>query len=222
MKSKGPFHFRCIQTGQASAMVLYMNLRDLEKHLGNGNRFVHLLWTKGTMLRRKSTFEPSFNITDVDWTATRTRIEFVIQHMKVQMMNLNEIIQNASVFTVDTGSQLLRNVLEIGVNTYLRCAVGYIPRQLSLAELIDWTGVVGRRIVDFIYPSNPIEVARMRCVLDIENIWAYDKLSGLENTSGAYYQQKADELVHFFKELYDELFEEIEQKMEQEKGEVLS
>src|SRR5690606_27054001 len=135
MNNKGPFHFRCIQVGEASAMVVYLNTKTVQKNLAEGNRFFHTLWTNGRVLRRKSTFNPSFDVVGVDLKARYERVEKTWQNAKACMGNLNELIQNAAVLKLDTCFLLLRNLLELGVNTYLRCAVGFVPYGVDLAEL---------------------------------------------------------------------------------------
>lgn len=214
MKSKGPFQFRCMQEGVASAMVVYMNIGELEKRLAKGSRFVYSWWTKGTVLRRKSTFKPSFTLSEVDWKAVHAKVEILVEHAKSYMKNLNGIIQSTPILTLDTGSLLLRNLLDIGVNTYLRCAVGYIPRQLNLAERIDWSGITGRRIVDFTCPSTQTEEVRMYFILNSESIRWHEVPKSLANTSKTFYQDKAGEMVKFFEGIFNEVLEEPEGKAE--------
>src|SRR5690606_38363601 len=139
--------FRSMQVGEASAMVVYLNTKSVQKNLAEGNRFFHTLWTKGRVLRRKSTFNPAFDVAGVDWKAEYERVEKTWQNAKACVGNLNELIQSAAVLKLDTCFLLLRNLLELGVNTYLRCAVGFVPYGVDLGELIDWSGVTGRKLL---------------------------------------------------------------------------
>ena len=95
MNNKGPFHFKRLQLGVASAMVVYLNTKTVQKNLEEGNRFYHTLWTKGRVLRRKSTFEPSFDLADIDWQSEHERAEKTWRNAKACMGNLNELFQNA-------------------------------------------------------------------------------------------------------------------------------
>src|SRR3546814_7169529 len=96
MNNKGPFHFSSMQVGEASAMVVYLNTKTVQKNLAEGNRFFHMLWTKGRVLRGKSTFEPSFDVAGIDWKAEHDRVEKNGQNAKACMSNLNELIQGQS------------------------------------------------------------------------------------------------------------------------------
>ncbi len=214
MKSKGPFQFRCMEVGVVSAMVIYVNIRELERKLAEGDRFFHSWWTKGNVLRTKSTFEPSFSVAEVDWKAVHAKVGNFVHHAKAQIVNLNEVIQDTSLLTLDTGTLLLRNLLDIGVTTYLRFAVGYIPRQLNLAERIDWSGIACRRIVDYTYPSTQTEKVCMHFILNSDITWRPEKSQSLLNTPQTYYRDKAGEMVKFFEGIFNEVLEELEGKGE--------
>lgn len=216
MKNTGPFQFRCMQVGVASAMVVYMNVKELERKLASGNRFAHTWWTKGTILRRKSTFEPSFAVAAVDWQSVYDQSTAMWQRAKASMVNLNEIIQQTPVLTLDAGSVLLRNLLDIAVNTYLRFAIGYIPHRINLAELIDWSGVIGRKVMDFTYPSNQKDEVRMYFILNPESAWLQDVTMSLSTTSQHIYRDKAQEMVKFFEGLCQNVLDEIAGKVEQQ------
>ena len=217
MNNKGPFHFRCMQVGEASAMVVYLNAKTVQKNLAEGNRFFHTLWTKGRVLRRKITFEPSFEVAAVDWKAEYERVEKTWRNAKVCIGNLNELIQSAPTLKLDTCFLLLRNLLELGVNTYLRCAVGFVPYDVSLAELIDWSGVTGRKLVDFVYPASKIETARMQLMLSPHTVWWQNIEIGLSSASQPFYKDRAKEMVHFFEGMLDEVVKEMEGKVEERK-----
>jgi HEPN domain. len=212
MKNKGPFHFRCMEVGEASAMVVYLNVKTVQKNLAEGNRFFHTMWTKGRTLRRKATFEPSFEVASVDWKAEYDRAEQTWRNAKACMGNLNELIQNAGSLKLDTCMLLLGNLLEIGVNTYLRCAVGFVPFDVHLAELIDWSGVAGRQLLDVLYPTSEIEKTRMRLMLSPHAVWWQNMEIGLSGQSQAFYRTRAKEMVHFFETLCEGAVKELEGK----------
>ncbi|MFB2119067.1 HEPN domain-containing protein [Parapedobacter sp. 2B3] len=222
MNNKGPFHFRCMQVGEASAMVVYLNTKTVQKNLAEGNRFFHTLWTKGRVLRRKSTFEPAFDVVAVDWKAEYERVEKTWQNAKACMGNLNELIQSAPSLKLDTCFLLLRNLLEVGISTYLRCAVGFEPYGVDLAELIDWSGVTGRKLLDFIYPASKIETARMQLILSPHTVWWQNIEIGLSDTSQPFYKDRAKDIAHFFEGICEEVVKELEGKMGVDSGEGVS
>lgn len=213
MNNKGPFHFRSMQVGEASAMVVYLNTKAVQKNLAEGNRFFHTLWTKGRVLRRKSTFDPSFEVAGVDWKAEYERVKKTWQNAKACMDNLNDLIQSASVLKLDTCFLLLRHLFEIGASTYLQCAVGFVPYGMDLAELIDWSGVTGRKLLDFVYPASEIETARMQLILSPHTVWWQNIEIGLSNISQPFYKDRAGEVVQFFTGICEEVVKELEGKV---------
>jgi len=214
MKNKGPFHFRCMRVGMASAMVVYMSVKDVEKKLASGNRFACTWWKKGTVLRWKSTFNPTFHMAAIDWKALHRDVKTRWQHTKASMVNLNEVIQRMPALTLDTGSLLLRSLLEMGITSYLRCAVGYIPDRINLAELIDWSGMIGRKVMDFTYPANQKEEACLYFILNPESVWQQDVAMSLSTATQALYRDKANELIAFFDGLCTEVLTGLQRKME--------
>lgn len=222
MNNKGPFHFRTMQVGEASAMVVYLNTKTVQKNLAEGNRFYHTLWTKGRVLRRKSTFDPSVEVAGVDWKAEYQQVEKTWQNAKACMENLNELMQSAEVLKLDTCFLLLRNLLGLGVNTYLRCAVGFVPYGVDLAELIDWSGVTGRKLLDFIFPVSNMETARMQLILSPHTVWWQNIEIGLSSASQPFYKDRAQEIVQFFTRICEEVVKEVEGKTKPEIGEKVS
>lgn len=214
MNNKGPFNFRALQVGAASAMVVYINTKTVEKKLAEGNRFFHTLWTKGRVLRRKRTFEPSFEVAAVDWSAEHEHIEKTWQNARACMGNLNALMQAAPELKLDTCFLLLRNLLEMGVNTYLRCAVGFVPYGLDFADLIDWSGVAGRKLLDFVYPASEMETARMKLILSPHTVWWQNAEIGLSNISQPFYKDRAAEIVQFFTGVCEEVLKELEGRVD--------
>lgn len=214
MKSKGPFHFRRLQVGEAHAMVIYLNIELVEKKLAEGDRFIHTVWTKGCVLRKKSAFEPAFDIREVDWNAEHERVSYIWNNAKVCLSNLNGVIQNTAALKHDLGLLLLRNSVEIGVHTYLQCAVGYVPKQLGLAELIDWSGIAGRTLLDFLYPAGHATTARKYLVLNPENIWWRRASTDLSSLPPTFCREKSGELFTVFECLCTDVLKELVGKAE--------
>lgn len=219
MNNKGPFRFRTMQVGEASAMVVYLTVSSVGKKLAAGNRFVNTVWTKGMVLRKKSTFTPDFEVAAVDWNAEHSEMSRIWTNAKTCMDNLNAVIQSDRDMKLDTCFLLLGDLLNLGVNTYLRCAVGYIPHDADLVELVDWSGVTGRRLIDLVYPSNEIEKVRMELMLNPRMAWWHNTEIGMSDTSHPFYRVRAKEMAHFFETLMEEVLAELEGKVAQHIGE---
>lgn len=216
MNNKGPFHFRHLQVGMACAKVVYLNLKTVEKNLTEGNRFFHTLWMKGRVLWRKTTFEPAFEVVAMDNRLAHKRAEKTWRNAKTCLDNLNSQIQNAPVLKLDTFFLLLRNLLEIGVSTYLQCTMGFLPHGVDLAELIEWSGVADRSVQAFIFPENEIETARMKLILNPHTVWWQNMEIGLSNTSQPFYKDRAAEIVQFFTEVCENAVRELAGKVSNE------
>lgn len=215
MKNRGPFRFKCKQQGIANAMVLYLNIDYVKKKLAEGDRFVHTLWTKGTVLRKKSTFSPVYHVAEVDWKAEYERVKGIWENAKACMSNLKEVILETPNLMIDSGLLLLKELLEIGVHTYLQCAVGFIPKRLHLTELIDWSSITSTKLLDFIYPKSETERVRLHLIFRPDRIWWESASIGLSKVSQSFYLDQARDLTRFFDALCGEVLEELEGKVNQ-------
>ena len=211
--NKGPFHFNCMKVGDASAMVLFMNVDKIKKKLAAGNRFVNTLWTNGRILLKKSTFNPEFTVADVDWKTEHEQTKDIWNNAKTCMDNLNEVIQSTPNIKLDTGLLLVNNLLEIGVQTYLRCAVGYVPYDVHLAELMDWSGVVTMKLIDYFNPKSDIEKERLRLAAVPQGVWWQNIPLGLSKTTLTFHRTRAKEIVQFFDGVMDEVLKEMEERV---------
>ena len=218
MKNKGPFNFKCKEQGVASAMVVYLNVDYVKKKLAEGDRFVHTLWTKGWVLRKKSTFTPSFTVNEVDWKREYEGAKLVWENAKGCMGNLNEVILETSDLMLDSGILLLKDLLEIGVHTYLQCAVGYIPKRLHLTELMDWSCITSTKLLDFTYPKSETERALLHLMFRPERIWWENESTGLSKTLQSFYRDQAKDMLRFFEGLCGEVLVELESKVNQIEG----
>lgn len=212
MKNVGPYRFKCCKQGTASAMVVYLHVNEVERKLAEGDRFVYTWWTKGWVLRKKSSFSPSFTVAEVDWEGEYERVKTIWENAKACMGSLNEVIQSSAALKLDAGLLLLRDFLEMGVHTYLKCAVGYLPKQANLGELIDWCGITGRKLLDFTYPKSVAERARIHLMLRPERIWWEGASIGLAKVSQNFYRDQAKDLLRFFERLFAEVLAELEVK----------
>ncbi|GGH22238.1 HEPN domain-containing protein [Sphingobacterium alkalisoli] len=222
MNNTGPFHFKCMQVGVASAMVLYLNVSYIERKLAEGHRLVNTLWTRGRILRRKSTFKPKFDITEVDWEAIYEKEAKIVENAKVCMNNLYCMLNNSSTLMLDTALLLIRNLYEIGVNTYTRCKLGSRFLECSLGEQVDWSGAIDRKLIDFVYPHSEVQLARLRLIMGIRTVWWKCVDLGLSKTSKPEYTELAREVNHFFEKQLDKALVQLKQRAEQKKKEAIS
>lgn len=202
MKNTGPFRFKCTQIGIASAMILFLDLGYVERKLAEGDRFVNTVWTKGHVLRKKSTFEPSFVVNEVDWKVEVERAEKIWKRGKVVIDNLVNTTNDAQPLFVDTGILLLRNIMEIGVHSFLQVAVGAVPKTKNLDELLDWTGVIDRQLLEYLLEKSGIRGQVMHFVLHPKCVW-WDEmaLDFLKAITADYYRLQVEKLVDMFDRL---------------------
>lgn len=214
MKNTGPFSFKCVQVGVASAMVLYLNVSYIERKLAEGDRFVHTLWTKGQVLRRKSSFEPKFEITEIDWKTIYEKESQIVENAKVCMNNLYWILNNSSSIKLDSVFLVLRNLYEIGVNTYNRCVISYLPSNLSFSDRVEWSGMFDRCIIDFVYPDSDLDQARMMFIMNQESVWWQNIEVGISRVSKPEYREVAREVKRFFEKQLDKALVQLKQRAE--------
>ena len=80
--------------------------------------------------------------------------------------------------------------------------------------LIDWSGITGRKVLDFAYPSNQMEEVHMYFILNPESIWWQEVTKSLSNTSQTFYRDKAKEIISFFESLCGDVLEELKGKVD--------
>ncbi|HLT86616.1 MAG TPA: hypothetical protein VKZ57_03440 [Sphingobacterium sp.] len=213
MKNTGPFTFKTMQMGVASAMVVFLDLQYVERGLAEGNRFMQMIWTKGSVLRRKSTFDPAFAIGDIDWQQEGERADKLWKRGKTVMDNLVSTARDAQPLFADTGLLLLRNILEIGANSILRVVVGYIPKTKNLDELLDWTRVVGGQVVDYLLDESGLRGQMLHLMLHPKTLWWNpDLLDSLEEITPDFYRLQAEKLAELFDRLCCDAIEKIKQQ----------
>ncbi|SFS69917.1 hypothetical protein [Sphingobacterium wenxiniae] len=213
MKNTGPFTFKTMQVGMARAMVVFLDLPYVEKGLAEGNRFVHTMWTKGHVLRRKSTFKPSFDLGDIDWKQEWERADKLWKSGKAVMDNLISTVRGAQPLFADTGILLLRNIIEIGIHSFLRVASGYLPKAKNLDELMDWTRVVGGQVVDYLLDESGLRGQMLHLMLHPKTLWWNpDLLDSLEEITPDFYRLQAEKLADRFDRLCFDAIEKIKKQ----------
>lgn len=202
MKNTGPFTFKTMQVGVARAMVVFLDLKYVERGLAEGNRFVHTVWTKGHVLRRKSTFEPAFELGDIDWRQEGERADKLWKRGKTVLDNLVSTARDARPLFIDSGLLMLRHILEIGAHSFLRVAIDYIPKTKNLDELLDWTDVVGRQLSDYLLDKSEIQGQMLHLILHPKTLWWNpDILDSLEEITPDFCRLQAEKLVDLFDRL---------------------
>lgn len=214
MKNTGPFHFKCMQVGVASAMILYLDLGYVERKLAEGGRFVHTLWTKGHVLRRKSTFKPDFKIEEVDWKGEWERADAIWKRGRTVIDNLVNTAKNADSLSVDTGILILRNIMEIGVNSFLNVSIGFIPKAKNLVELTDWSGVVDGHLLEYLLDKNKLKSQMLHLILHPKCVWWEDVLlDSYEKVVPDFYGIQAEKLGNMFDGICSRAIEGIKSKI---------
>ncbi|MBD1423880.1 hypothetical protein [Sphingobacterium chuzhouense] len=213
MKNTGPFTFKTMQVGVASAMVVFLDIKYVEKGLAEGNRFVHTVWTKGLVLRRKSTFEPAFELGDIDWQQEWERADKLWKRAKTVLDNIVVTARDAQPLFVDAGLLMLRNMLEIGVHSFLRVAVRYIPKTKNLDELLDWTAVVDGQVVDYLLDKSGIRGQMLHLIFHPKILWwDQDLLDSLDEVTPDLCRLQAEKLVDLFDRLCCGAIEKIKKQ----------
>lgn len=205
MKNTGPFHFKTMQVGVVSAMTLYLNVSYIERQLAKGDRFVNTLWSKGRVLRRKSTFEPKFELVEVDWNRELEIIEDSIETTKFVLTEVRKSLDSQEM-EVEVNFCILKTMLEAVVISYLQCAVGFVPKDVPLRHLIDWTGVVSTQLIEFLHPATDVERRQMHLFMRPDKIWYKDLFYTFHESPFIddkstrahllFYEKLLDEIVH--------------------------
>src|SRR5690606_16594708 len=214
MKNTGPFRFKCTQIGVASAMILFLDLGYVERKLAEGDRFVHTVWTKGHVLRKKSTFKPNFALGDVDWKKEYGEIGGVIDMTKHVIGEIRDPFEIGNA-DVEVNYCVLKSTLEAAVISYLRCAVGYVPKDVPLRHLIDWTGVVDRQLIEFLYSKCELEYLQLGIFLRSEELWTQPKFDTLYADSFLDVKKVRRHLI-FFQKLLDGVLRQLKRLAEPE------
>lgn len=215
MKNTGPYRFKTKHQGVANATIIYLNVDFVKQKLGEGDRFVHTLWTRGCLLRKKSTFSPSFTVAKIDWKAEYESVKSILGNAIITMENLRDLIEKGGKMACDIGLLLLSDLLQIGIHTYLKCRVGFIPSKLSLLEVFGWTGVTGRQIFDRLTNDVEEDMRLLHLSLHPKQIWWQDQLMN-EDMISWYFLDKAREYFALFDDLCHDTLKELKSKAEKE------
>lgn len=213
MKNRGPFRFREMRRGVLVATLVFLEVSYVEKALQNGSRFVNAVWRNGWLLRKKSTFDKSLVPVDIDWKSKADKIDTVISNAEATMKNLLGFMNGANVLPFDSSLLMLHQLLDIGVRTYLRCAVGYIPEDTDLTTLIDLCSIADSRVIDYFYTWNQLEREIFILVSTPQQIWWTNCAGDFSAESKQAVLRKAKELVEFFVNLCREVVLSMESRV---------
>src|SRR5690606_34339712 len=97
---------------------------------------------------------------------------------------------------------ILKSIFEAVVISYLRCVVGYVPKDIPLRQLIDWTGVNDRQLIEFLYPKSELEQWQLELFLHPEKMWTKYKFDALYADSFLE-TKRVKRHLNFFEKLLD-------------------
>ncbi|MDR2285620.1 MAG: hypothetical protein LBE37_20575 [Sphingobacterium sp.] len=213
MKNRGPFRFREIRRGVVSAMLIFLEVSYVEKTLKNGGRFVNAVWKNGWLLRKKASFDKSLISVDIDWKLKADKMEIVACNADATMKNLLGVMNGSNVVPCDSALLTLHQLTDIGVRTYLRCAVGYIPEYADLTTLIDLCSIADSRVIDYFYTWNQREKELLTIALTPHQIWWTNSVSDFSVESKQATLGKAKEIVEFFGNLCKEAVQSMQSRI---------
>ncbi|SJN19583.1 HEPN domain-containing protein [Sphingobacterium sp. JB170] len=169
VNNPGPFNFRMLYSGTAKAAIVFLSVSDLEQGLANADRFFNEFWTKGLVLRRKSRFrmEPASGQLDGEAEYTKTIAMWVeVEH---RMRQMAQVVQRHQDKDMETATCLLSYLLEMGVRSYIRFITGYLPKNVPLASVIGWSGVINQKLNQFLASWKDPE--QVELLLNPSRIW---------------------------------------------------
>ncbi|MGO3110097.1 MAG: hypothetical protein ACTIJ8_16675, partial [Sphingobacterium sp.] len=169
VNNPGPFNFRMLYSGTAKAAIVFLSVSDLEQGLANADRFFNEFWTKGLVLRRKSRFrmEPASGQLDGEAEYTKTIAMWVeVEH---RMRQMAQVVQRHQDKDMETATCLLSYLLEMGVRSYIRFTTGYLPKNVPLASVIGWSGVINQELNQFLASWKDPE--QVELLLNPSRIW---------------------------------------------------
>lgn len=175
MKRRGPIRYRDITKGNASALVLYFDTEHFKRKLLDNQNTDHLFFVsvlqKGTVVRRKKTFNEQWEMLPMDWARQHWHAKFYFAASYHLLAELDRFMELVNQKDHAINNFLAGQLVEKGVMTFLKITLGYVPKDLTLDKLIDFTVVVDSRIKDFLLPGNEAEEESLRTILDYQRVW---------------------------------------------------
>ena len=212
-KKSLPFAFRRRHLGDVGASLVFLDLPYVAKHLTLGSRFVNIVWKKSWILRQKSTFNVQLVPGEVDWSRKLERIKRMSENAQTVMRNLLITLTDAPSLMPDTALLLLRELHHIGIHTYLRCAIGFIPKNMDLQELIDWSAIASIDVLDGILGGNDLDKLMLSIILKPEDIWWKSLAMAMDKKHEDLIITRARAVVELYERLLNGVVTSLEQRV---------
>lgn len=198
MKNRGPFRYREVKRGAVCVTMIFLNVSYVEKAMKNGNRFVNAVWKNGWLLRKKATFDTALVPVDIDWKAKADRMDTLTCNAEASMKNLLTLMRNTPVLMDDSSLLIFQQLIDMGVKTYLCCAIGFIPEGMDLYELINWSCVADTCVVDYLSGWNEMEKGILRLSMDYQDVCWKGLIQKLNPKASKNVLNLSTDLVDFF------------------------
>lgn len=214
-KRNSPYTFQIRKVGDVRASVVFLDLPYVEKQLTLGGRFVSVVWQKSWILRQKSTFNSKLVPVVVDWSAKFEKIKIISENAVVVMRNILMTITDSPLLMADTALLLLRELYSIGIQTYLRCAVGYIPKNTDLLDLMEWSAIASADVIQGILNDNELDMLILSIILKPQEIWWKSAAMDMDDQHKNLIITRARAVVELYERLLKSVVQSIEQRIEQ-------
>lgn len=212
-KKNSPFTFRRRHFGDVGASIIFLDLPYVERHMALGSRFVNIVWEKSWILRQKSTFNAQLVPGGVDWNRKLELVQVIVENAQAVMRNLLMTMTDSPLLMSDTALLLLRELHHIGIHTYLRCAIGFIPKNMNLQELIDWSAIASTEVSDGVLGGNELDKLMFSIMVKPEEIWWKSLAMSRDEKHEAVIINRAKTVVDLFERLFKGVMESMEQRV---------
>ncbi|MFD2903205.1 hypothetical protein [Sphingobacterium anhuiense] len=215
-KRNSPYTFQIRKVGDVRASVVFLDLPYVEKQLILGGRFVSIVWQKSWVLRQKSTFNSIMVPVVIDWSAKFQKIKFISENAVVVMRNILLTMTDSPLLMADTALLLLRELYSIGIQTYLRCAVGYIPKNTDLLDLMEWSAIASTDVIQGILNDNELDMLILSIILKPQDIWWKSAAMDMDDQHKNLIITRARAVVELYERLLKAVVQSIEQRIEKQ------
>lgn len=213
-KRNSPFSFQIRKVGDVCASVVFLDLPYVEKQLALGGRFVNIVWQKSCVLRQKSTFNLQLVPEEVNWSRKLERIKRMSENALTVMRNLLITLTDTTSLMPDTALLLLRELHHIGIHTYLRCAIGFIPKNMDLQELIDWSAIANLDVLNAVLGGNDLDKLMFSIILKPEDIWWKSLAMAMDKKHEDIIITRARAVVELYEQLFIVAVQSIEKRID--------
>lgn len=212
-KKNLPFSFRQRNFGDVGASMVFLDLPHVEKHLALGSRFVNIVWEKSWILRQKSTFHTHLKAQQIDWSDQLEHVKSCSENAGSVMRNLLMTMTDVPQLMPDTALLLLRELYIIGIQTYVQCAIGYIPKNMDLSDLMDWSAVASTDVIDGIMNTHDLNKLILSIILKPKDIWWKSPAMDMDEKHKTLIINQARAIVELYERLLKGVVLSIEQRI---------